>query len=68
MAGPGWARARGVHGPPSVGERNENIRWKAPVEGRGHSSPIVVGDLIFLTSATSGEKVPGAGGDHPFHG
>ena len=40
---------------------DENILWKAPVDGRGHSSPIVVGDLIFLTSATSGEKVPGAG-------
>ena len=40
---------------------DENILWKAPVEGRGHSSPIVVDDLIFLTSATSGEKVPGAG-------
>ncbi len=40
---------------------DENILWKVPVEGRGHSSPIVVDDLIFLTSATSGEKVPGAG-------
>lgn len=39
---------------------DENIRWKQPVEGRGHSSPIVVGDLIFLTSAVSGEEIPGA--------
>ena len=38
----------------------ENVLWRAPIEGRGHSSPIVVGDLIFLTSATSGEKIPGA--------
>ena len=38
----------------------ENVLWRAPIEGRGHSSPIVVGDLIFLTSAISGDKVPGA--------
>jgi outer membrane protein assembly factor BamB len=25
--------------------------WKAPVPGRGHSSPIVVGDRVFLTTA-----------------
>ena len=30
------------------------------MEGRGHSSPIVVGDLLFLTTAISGETVPGA--------
>ena len=39
---------------------DENVVWKAPIQGRGHSSPIVVGDLIFLTSAISGEKVAGA--------
>lgn len=30
----------------------ENIRWKVPVPGRGHSSPIIWGDQIFLTTAT----------------
>ena len=30
----------------------ENVLWKVPVPGRGHSSPIVWGDRIFLTSAT----------------
>ncbi|HZN33732.1 MAG TPA: PQQ-binding-like beta-propeller repeat protein [Pirellulaceae bacterium] len=25
--------------------------WKAPVPGRGHSSPIVVGDRVYLTTA-----------------
>ena len=29
----------------------ENIRWKALVPGRGHGSPIVVGDQIFLATA-----------------
>lgn len=29
----------------------KNIIWKSPVPGRGHSSPIVVGGRIFLTTA-----------------
>ena len=28
----------------------ENILWKAPIPGLGHSSPIVWGNLIFVTS------------------
>ena len=30
---------------------SKNVIWKAPVKGRGHSSPIVVGNVIVLTSA-----------------
>ena len=58
--GPG-GRAQAGSGAPLRWSADENVVWKAPVEGRGHSSPIVVGDLIFLTSAISGEKVPGHG-------
>jgi outer membrane protein assembly factor BamB len=29
----------------------KNIIWKAPVPGRGHSSPTVVGKRVFLTTA-----------------
>ena len=29
----------------------ERVKWKSPVPGRGHSSPIVWGDNIFLTTA-----------------
>jgi outer membrane protein assembly factor BamB len=36
--------------PTSWGE-GKNVAWKSPVPGRGHSSPILVGDRIFLTSA-----------------
>jgi outer membrane protein assembly factor BamB len=35
---------------------NENIVWQAQVPGRGHSSPIVVGDRIFVTTADESEK------------
>ncbi|TDU80891.1 putative pyrroloquinoline-quinone-binding quinoprotein [Prosthecobacter fusiformis] len=39
---------------------NKNILWKAPVPGIGWSSPVVVGDLIYLTSAVAvgGEEKP----------
>jgi len=29
----------------------ENVVWRAAVRGRGHSTPIVVGDHVYLTSA-----------------
>lgn len=36
-----------------------NIRWKTPLPGRGHSTPIVWGDRIFLTTAIPiGEALP----------
>jgi len=35
----------------------DNVRWKTPVPGRGHSSPTVVGNKIFLTSADERQKV-----------
>ena len=37
------------------GETGENILWKTPVPGLGHSSPIVWGDLVCVTTADSGQ-------------
>jgi outer membrane protein assembly factor BamB len=38
----------------------ENIAWKAPLPGLGISSPIVSGDLVFVTSqAGNGAVLPG---------
>ena len=37
----------------------KNLLWKTPVEGRGHSSPVVWGNRIFLTTATEGSLLPG---------
>lgn len=34
----------------------ENVVWRAPVPGRGHSSPIVVGDRVFLTTADEAQQ------------
>ncbi len=34
-------------------ETGENVIWKAPIEGLGHSAPIVWGDKVFVTTAVS---------------
>jgi hypothetical protein len=34
----------------------KHVQWKASVPGRGHSTPIVVGDRIFLTTAREQEE------------
>lgn len=39
-------------GYPDRWSETENVLWKVPVPGRGHSSPIIWGDRIFLTTAT----------------
>jgi outer membrane protein assembly factor BamB len=36
------------------GETGENVLWKTPIPGLSHSSPVVWGDLVFLTTAISG--------------
>ena len=37
--------------PPMEWSAEKNIQWKVPVSGRGHGSPIVVGDHVYLATA-----------------
>ena len=37
--------------PPLSWDEEKNVVWKAPVPGRGHGSPIVVGNRVFLATA-----------------
>lgn len=37
--------------PPVEWSEQKNIRWKIPLPGKGHSSPIIFGDTVFLTAA-----------------
>ena len=54
-----WPIWRGPHGDGTTDETGfptrwtatENVVWKTPIPGKGHSSPIVWGDRIFITSA-----------------
>jgi len=43
--------------PPLVWSATENVLWKSPVSGRGHGSPIVVGDRIFLATADHEKEI-----------
>ena len=37
--------------PPLEWSEEKNIRWKVPIPGRGHSTPVVWKDRIYLTTA-----------------
>ncbi|HEV3145930.1 MAG TPA: PQQ-binding-like beta-propeller repeat protein [Gemmataceae bacterium] len=37
--------------PPVAWSESKNIRWKTALQGKGHSTPIVWGDRIFMTTA-----------------
>ena len=63
-----WPQWRGPDGSGVSTEKNlpaewsptKNIKWKTPIEGRSHSSPIVWDNRVFLTTSIEGEVVPGA--------
>ena len=54
-----WGQWRGPLGtgvsptadPPTTWSETENIRWKTPIPGKGHSSPIVWKDHVYLTTS-----------------
>ncbi|MFN0087180.1 MAG: PQQ-binding-like beta-propeller repeat protein [Blastocatellia bacterium] len=58
--GPDGTGVSAETGVPAEWGANRNIRWKAAIPGRGHSSPIVWGNRIFLTTDIEGDVVPGA--------
>jgi len=52
---PGWRgpRGDGVSGETNVPVRwssTENVAWKVPIPGVGHSSPVIWGDRVFVTT------------------
>lgn len=65
-SGSNWPQWRGPEskgistdkGLPSEWSPTKNIRWKTPIAGRGHSSPIVWGNRIFLTTSIEGAALP----------
>jgi hypothetical protein len=65
--GSNWPQWRGPEGQGVSEEKglplewsdSKNIKWKTALPGRSHSSPIVWGNRIFLTTAIEGAIVPG---------
>jgi outer membrane protein assembly factor BamB len=59
-----WSRFRGPNGAavsdasniPTQWDERTNLAWKTPLPGPGSSSPIVVGDRVFLTCFTGAER------------
>lgn len=60
-----WPQFRGEHAkglsdgtPPTQWnvETGENVAWSTEIEGLGHSAPIVWGDSVFITTASSVEN------------
>src|SRR5262245_43655018 len=72
-----WNQWRGPSGtgvasnakPPVEWSSTKNIRWKTELPGKGHSSPVLWDDLLFVTAAVPvGPKLPprlsGRPGEH----
>ena len=65
-----WPQFRGPTGqgiasdaaPPIVWSPEKNVTWRTPIPGSGWSSPIVIGDRIYVTTAVQ-EQAAGAGPD-----
>ncbi len=64
---PNWPQWRGPDGRgvseekglPAEWSGTKNVKWKTPINGRGHSSPFIWGKKIFLTTSVDGETIPG---------
>lgn len=47
----GQGRAENAGDPPVTFSETAGIAWKTPLPGRGHSTPVVLGDRLWLTTA-----------------
>jgi outer membrane protein assembly factor BamB len=64
IAAANWPAWRGLRGDgrsdetalPVRWSSTENIAWRTPLPGKGHSSPIVFGDQVFVTACLESEQ------------
>ena len=61
--GPDGRRVSRERGLPTTWSRDTGVAWRTPLRGLGVSSPIVAGDLVFLTSQIG--RGPLRPGSHP---
>ncbi len=65
-----WSQWRGPQGtgtapngnPPLEWSEEKNVRWKVVIPGKGHASPIVWGDKVFVLTAIPKEASKAEGG------
>ena len=56
-----WPQFRGPRGDgtsdatglPTKWSETQNVKWKTPIPGLAHSSPVVWGDRVFITTAVA---------------
>jgi outer membrane protein assembly factor BamB len=58
--GPGGLGISSERRLPAEWSATKNVQWKTAIPGRGHSSPVVWGKRVFLTTSLEGPVVPGA--------
>lgn len=58
-----WRQWRGPHNngvaegdAPTKFSADENVKWRVSIPGKGHSTPVVWGDVIYLTTAAARES------------
>jgi len=56
--GPGGQGHTEMTGLPLTWSESENIKWKTDIAGEGHSSPVISGGQIWLTTAITAELSP----------
>ena len=56
--GPDATGAAGNGNPPTAWGEGQNVRWKVEIPGKGHASPIVWGDRIYVLTAIAGPADP----------
>lgn len=61
-AGGAWLQWRGPHNngvaasdAPLSFSATENVKWRIPIPGKGHSTPVIAGGRLFLTTAVRSE-------------
>jgi outer membrane protein assembly factor BamB len=53
--GPGGQGHTEMTGLPLTWSESENVKWKTDIAGEGHSSPVISGDQVWLTTAITAE-------------
>ena len=68
--GDSWRQWRGPYNTgvpratlPQTSRRPKNVKWRTPIPGKGHSTPVVWGDVIYLTTAVAKGSPRPAGAD-----
>ena len=54
--GPEWTGVAPHADPPAQWSETQSVRWKIKIPGRGHATPVVWGDKVFVLTAAPSDK------------